>query len=431
MNTEWRLTTRYIVGAGLVIFALYILYLSRSVIPLLMIGALIAFLVRPIISLLHSRFKVPWAISVLITYLLVTVILLLAPLIFIPPIVDAINFLLGLDYQLLIDNALQWLEDTLLALQAMDPSLFGFTFPLDGLVDPMLTAIQSTEPFMTPQLPSLSTIVNSLGSIFSASYGVAVGVVGGVFAGIVSFVFLILSAVYFNLHGHKLYGWFLNTAPQNHRAEMVVLLRRLRLVWEHFFKGQVLLMVIVGALVWVGGTAIGLPGAFALGIIAALLEIIPNLGPTLAAIPAVVVALLQGSTYLDVNNVVFALIVIGLYVFVNALENNLIVPKVLGDAVDIHPLIIFIGVIVGATTWGILGALLAAPIIGSVKEIVSYLYRKVLGETPFPPDSPTEEDADSESKISELWQRIQKRITGLTAPLRDTPAPSSTESSQD
>jgi predicted PurR-regulated permease PerM len=396
------------VGVGLALFAIFVLYLSRSVIPLLIIGALIAFLVRPIISLLHYRVKVPWALAVFVTYLLVTILILLAPLILVPPVVGAVNFLLELDYQALIDNTLQLLEDSLVSLKEFDYYILGYAIDLDGVVDPMLSGLQNTGPVATPQLPSLSTILNSLGSIFAASYGVAVGVVGTLFSGIVAFVFMILSAVYFNLHAHKLYGWLLNTVPQTHRSEMVILLRRLRLVWEHFFKGQVLLMVIVGTLVWLGGTAIGLPGAFALGIIAGLLEIIPNLGPTLAAIPAVIVALLQGSLYLDVSNFVFALIVIGMYILVNALENNLIVPKVLGDAVDLHPLIVFIGVIVGAITWGILGALLAAPVIGSSKEIVSYLYRKALAEDPFPPDEVSEEKETSGRRLGTLREKVQR-----------------------
>ena len=125
MSTEWRLVTRYIVGVGLVLFAIFVLYLARSVIPLLIIGALIAFLVRPVISLLHARFKVPWALAVLITYLLATVIILLAPLIFVPPIVSAVNFLLELDYQALIDNTLQWLENSLMTLKNIDYHILG------------------------------------------------------------------------------------------------------------------------------------------------------------------------------------------------------------------------------------------------------------------------------------------------------------------
>ncbi|MBN1995214.1 MAG: AI-2E family transporter [Anaerolineae bacterium] len=423
MSTEWKLTTKYIVGIGLALFGLYVLYLARSVIPLLIIGALIAFLVRPIISFLHYRLKVPWGVSVLLTYLLATIIILLAPLIFVPPIVDAVNFLLGLDYQILFDSSLRWLENTLLGLKAFPPHIMGYGINLDYIINPMLAAIQNTSPVITPQAPSLSVIMNSLGSVFTTSYGVAVGVIGSVLSGIISFVFMILSAVYFNLHAHRLYNWFLNITPPIYRPEMAMLLNRLRVVWERFFKGQVLLMVVVGGLVWLGGTIIGLPGAFALGIIAGLLEIIPNLGPTLAAIPAVIVALLQGSTYLGVNNFVFALIVIGLYMLVQALENNLIVPKVLGDAVDLHPLLVFIGVIVGATVWGILGALLAAPIIASIKETVSYLYRKVLGEDPFPPEATPEQPEASWpapdkmiDKIRQLWGRVASPPTSESNP---------------
>jgi predicted PurR-regulated permease PerM len=116
------------------------------------------------------------------------------------------------------------------------------------------------------------------------------------------------------------------------------------------------------------------------------MELIPNLGPFLAAVPAVIVALIQGSTYLGVNNLIFALIVVGLYILIQQLENTLIVPRILGEAVDLHPLVVMVGVVVGASAAGILGALLAAPVIASVREIASYLYAKILGEEPYPPD---------------------------------------------
>ena len=153
-----------------------------------------------------------------------------------------------------------------------------------------------------------------------------------------------------------------------------------------------ILMIFIGFVVWLGLTILGLPGAFALGVIAGVLEIIPNLGPFLSAIPAVIVALLQGSSVLSVNNFVFALIIIGFYILVQMLENYLVVPKVLGEAVELHPLVVISGVLIGAAVWGILGALLATPLIASGREIVHYLYRKTLGEEPFPTiEKPPEE----------------------------------------
>jgi predicted PurR-regulated permease PerM len=115
-------------------------------------------------------------------------------------------------------------------------------------------------------------------------------------------------------------------------------------------------------------------------------ELIPNLGPILAAIPAVIVALIQGSTVLPVSNWVFALIIIGFYILMQQFENSFVVPRVLGGAVDLHPLIVMVGVLVGANVAGIIGALLAAPIIATGREIIRYLYRKILGVSPFPPE---------------------------------------------
>ena len=162
-------------------------------------------------------------------------------------------------------------------------------------------------------------------------------------------------------------------------------------------------MIMIGVVTWIGGTAIGLPGAFALAVIAGVMELIPNLGPFLAAIPAIIVALIQGSTYLGVSNLVFALIVIGLYILIQQLENTFIVPRILGEAVDLHPLVVMIGVLVGANVAGILGTLLAAPIIASIREIVRYLYAKILGEDPFP--HRPEDDLDDEESVWKKYGR--------------------------
>jgi predicted PurR-regulated permease PerM len=171
-------------------------------------------------------------------------------------------------------------------------------------------------------------------------------------------------------------------------------------------------MLIIGVVTWIGSTAIGLPGAFALATIAGVMELIPNLGPFLAAVPAVIVALIQGSTYLGVNHLTFALIVIGLYVVIQQIENTFIVPRVLGEAVNLHPLVVIIGVIVGANVAGILGALLAAPVIASIREILGYLYAKILGEDPYPPQpvQPEEVTPSLLEQIRLLWARGQQFI---------------------
>lgn len=385
MDTEWSKTTRHIVGVGLFIFGLYLLYLSLSILPLLIIAALIAFLLMPVVDFFNRRLKIPRGLAVLLAYLLLAVVVLLSPLIFIPPAIDGLQFLLAIDYQILVDGILKWAEQTLLDLKAMDSLAFGLRFDLDAVIDPALAMIQNTGANVSPTLPPLDTILNSLRSAVTITYGVATNVAGTVFAGVVAFVITLLSAIYLTVDGPRFFHWLLRVVPPPHRPEVATLLRRLFRTWRAYFRGQLNLMIIIGVVTWVGNTAIGLPGAFALAVIAGLMELIPNLGPFLAAIPAVIVALIQGSTYLGVNHFVFALIVIGLYILIQQLENTLIVPRILGEAVDLHPLVVMLGVVVGASVAGILGALLAAPVMASIREIVGYLYAKILGQDPYPP----------------------------------------------
>jgi predicted PurR-regulated permease PerM len=181
MNSQWSKTTRYIVGVGLVLLGLYILYLCRSMFGLLIMGAIIAFLVRPVINIFHTWLRVPRGLSIFIAYLIATILILLAPLIFVPPIVNAISFLLSLDYQALFDRGLQWLIQSLTYLKTVDLRFIGFNLNLDNMVEPILTMLQSTEPAFTLNLPTFDVLINSLGSIFATSYGVAVGVIGSVF----------------------------------------------------------------------------------------------------------------------------------------------------------------------------------------------------------------------------------------------------------
>jgi predicted PurR-regulated permease PerM len=419
MSTTWSATTKYIMGVVLFIFGLFVLYISRSVLPLLVIAALIAFLVRPIIGFLNYRLRWPRSLAVLVTYLLATVIILLAPLVLVPPIVDAVNFLIALDYQALLDNFLQWLEFSLLNLKATNYQILGFRLYLDSVIDPILAVLQDASPEFAFESPSISVIVDSIGSAFVVSYGVAVNVVGTLFSGIVAFIFMILASIYFSIDAPRFYKMFIGVIPSPLRSEIKVLSARLRDIWDAFFRGQITLMILIGVTVWLGLTLLGLPGAFALGVISGVLELIPNLGPFLAAIPAVIVALLQGSTVLNVNNFIFALIIIGFYVLVQAFENYIVVPKVLGGAVKVHPLVVITGVLVGASVAGILGALLAVPVIASSREIIQYLYLKIQDEEPFQPDGeiwgidklPEEREISFREAARSLVDKVQDVVT--------------------
>ena len=385
MSTAWTRPTKYIVGVGLVLLGIFVLYLSRSIIPLLIIAALIAVIVRPAIVWLHEGFGLPRGVAVAIMYLILVVLVPLALVLVVPMIVSALEYVLSLDYASLLQRGTAWLRDTLTGLKEAQLPVPALDAYVDQTADTLLAALQDATP-TEAQAPSASTILQSLGAALTTTFGAAASLIGSVFTSLLLFIFIFLASIYISLKAHTYPEAFLRLAPPAYRAEMAILLRRIMRLWNSFFRGQITLMLVIGVISWLGLSLLGVPGALGLGIIAGLLELIPNLGPIIATIPAVIVALLQGSTSLAVSPLVLALLVLLFYVLLQQLENSVIVPRVLGDAVDLPPLVVMTGVLVGGTTAGILGALLATPVIGTGREIVRYLYRKILEQDPFPPE---------------------------------------------
>lgn len=123
----------------------------------------------------------------------------------------------------------------------------------------------------------------------------------------------------------------------------------------HWIIGQLSLSLIVGTLTFIGLTILGIPFAAVLAVFTGFLEIVPNIGPIVAAVPAILVGLSVSSTD--------ALLVTGLYVLVQQLENNLITPLIMKRAVHVDPLLVIFGTLAGLTVAGVVGALLSVPLI--------------------------------------------------------------------
>ncbi|MBI2019167.1 AI-2E family transporter [Candidatus Daviesbacteria bacterium] len=130
-----------------------------------------------------------------------------------------------------------------------------------------------------------------------------------------------------------------------------------------WLRGQVVLSAAVGVLVYIGLALLGVEFALPLAIIAGLLEVVPVIGPIIAAIPAVLIALTVSP--------LFAALVAGLYLAVQQLENQIIVPQVMKRAVGLNPLLVILAVSVGGRLLGIAGALLAVPIAVVIQLIIN------------------------------------------------------------
>jgi len=153
------------------------------------------------------------------------------------------------------------------------------------------------------------------------------------------------------------------------QRELEALLGRIGRLWLAYARGQLVLMLVVGAITWLGLTALGVRSALFLGATAGSLEIVPNLGPVLSTILAAIVALRYGSSYLPLSPVLVAGLVVLFYALVQLAENYLLVPRVMGDALKLPALVILAGIVIGGVVGGVPGAILATPLIATVREL--------------------------------------------------------------
>jgi len=416
MNTEWKTATKQCVGVGLALFWLFIFYISQPVLPILIISILVAFLLTPFVNLMEQKGQLPRFLAVLVAHIILFIIILFIPLLLSGPMMSGVNTLTSIDYVFLINNSVTNLISYLETLRTIELPIVGTTLDFSHAIDSTTDFLRATEISVDPisLIPSMETIVDYVQSVVIVTFGVAASVAGITFSWAVTIIVTIMSSIYMTLDGRRFIAYLLSLVPEAYKPEIGFLFKRLRFVWQSYIHGQTTLMIIIGVTTAFGNWMLGVPGAFTLGVLAGVFELLPYLGPFLAAIPAVMIALLQGSTYLEVSNITFALMVAGLYLLIQQLENALVIPRVLGNAVRLHPLVVTLGVVVGANVGGILGALVATPVIATGREIVGYLYAKMLGNHPYPPNMIIETETEP------VWLRYGKLWLTWFKPKRQT-----------
>ena len=153
-------------------------------------------------------------------------------------------------------------------------------------------------------------------------------------------------------HLYKKIGWFTKDKKHFKKAEEFIDLLESEL--GGWVRGEVILMLTIATLTYVGLLLFGIPYALPLAILAGFLEILPNIGPIIAAAPAVFLAYITFGP-------VMALVVAVFSIIVQQLENNVIVPKVMKDNANVNPLMSILVIVIGLQLAGIFGALLAVP----------------------------------------------------------------------
>jgi predicted PurR-regulated permease PerM len=346
------LSPRVAVLIGAAIVAGLVLWMARDSLRPFIVGLLIVYLLDPPVRWLARR-GVPRLLAILLVYVVAVV---------------AIVEFLNLTLRPLVNEAAQFIEDFPALLEQFDEQIrrlaefyAGLDLPpaLREYIDAAIEALTTGQTSFNPAL--LLPLVTGASSFLGAIFG----------------YFLIPVWAFYILKDRvRLLDTFDRALPSAWRPDTWATLRIVERVFGQWVRGQLLLGLTVGVMTFLGLMLLSITvdpifGRYAvlLSVIAGILELLPVIGPIIAAVPAILLAATAG-----LEAVIAAFI---LYLAVQQLENYLLVPKIQGDAVKLHPAVILFALIIGGSLAGLLGAILALPVTAAARDVVRYLFRRL------------------------------------------------------
>lgn len=395
-SPPWGRNTKTIVAIIALLFVAAIAYRFQSLIAQLVIAAIFAYILNPIIVFVNSRTSLKRGTVILLAYLLVAAAIIWA--------IIALGVAAFQQVTALLEQVPQLIDDVTDVFQTLttrtEPFHIG-TISLDPIIIPWDAITQQVLGFVEPAISQGTLVIRQAATT-------TVSLVG-------NFFFIFVISIYIAIEIPRLGGYVGDMAhTPGYRLDAERLTRAFGHVWSAYLRGQVILGLVIGFVVWLGLSILGVQNALALGILSGLLEFIPIIGPVIGAGTAVIVAFFQPQNYLGMPNWQLALAVLGLMFVIQQIENNLLVPRIVGENLDLHPVLVMVAVFMGGSLAGILGAILAAPVLATSKLLVVYAWRKMFDLHPFPePEPPPPPPRPFTERIRAFAQQLQQRLSWI------------------
>jgi predicted PurR-regulated permease PerM len=347
----WRVVTRGVLLVFSLLLGVWLAVQLRSVVVQVLLAIILSAGMAPLVDRCSAaepvgpwRWRPPRALVVLALYLALIVLIIVIGLLAVPPLAAEIEDLAG--------GLPNYVADFQAWLGAL-PSRYPF-LPVD--LNQVLGA----------QLQAAATeLVGLLGRAL-----VVVRLALGVLGGALNAIFVLILALYITADSRRILDYLVAFLPEDRQEQAQRVAGHIGRRLGGWVRGQILLSAIIGAMTLVGLSLIGVRYAVLLALIAAVGEAIPMIGPIISAVPGVALAFFQSPLQ--------GFLTLALYVLVQQLENNLVVPRVMSRAVSLHPLAVMLALLAGGELMGVTGAILSVPVTAALSVIVDEARRERL-----------------------------------------------------
>jgi predicted PurR-regulated permease PerM len=338
----------------LLLLAIFLLFLIKDVVLVVLTAIVVASSIEPATKWIIRR-GIPRVFSVVILYGIMGAMLAGMFYVFIPVLLqDTSDFLTSVPQYL--DKVSLWnpIDST-----GVEHSKQVASEISQGIAESR-TVVADLKSSVNPSIGSAVGEINNALSNVSAGF---IQTVSSIFGGIFGFILIVILSFYLSVQEDGIEKFLRIVIPLKHEKYAINLWKRSQEKIGLWMQGQLILAVLVGVLVYLGLTILGVRNALLFAFLAGLLETIPLFGPIIAAIPAVATA------YTD-SGISAGLFVAGLYLIIQQFENHLIYPLVVTKIVGVPPILVILALIVGGKLAGFLGLLLSVPMAATLVEFM-------------------------------------------------------------
>ena len=362
-SPRWGPTTKLVVALTVVAIVAWLIIQFHSIIGPLMMAFVVAYLLNPVAGVVHRRLHLSWALAVGLLYILILVLILGGLTLGGLGLVGQIQSLVGV-----VQSNLASLPDFIQQLSGQvyvfGPFRIDFSrLDLNVLSSQLLGVIQ-------PLLGSTGTLLTSIASSAASFLGWAL------FVWIVSYFVV--------LQGGGISDRMLEFDVPGYTDDIRRMGNALSRIWNAFLRGQIIIFILAILAYTVVFSILGVRYSLAIALLAGICRFLPYVGPFITWGTLALVAYFQPGNILGLGALPFAILCIVLALLIDQSFDNVVAPRIIAGALKVHPAAVLVAAIIAANLLGILGVIVAAPILATVALFWRYMMRKMLDLDPWP-----------------------------------------------
>ncbi len=389
-SPRWTQSTKQIVGVAALLVLTIVLWRFRTLLTSIVIASLVAYLLAPPIEMVWQRTPLNRVLSVLVVY---TITGIVAALVGWTLLISGLEQLIALATEL-PQQIFAWASAQIEAYATVtDGGVLRLLFDPENPREINLNTLLGPEQNdMLRDVLNPSLIFQRASAAFLSTGSLALRLVLGATGVLTNSLLILFLSIYLAKDASRFRRTLTRAAHSaNYGSDAEQLLTRFKHIWDAYLRGQLILALVIFLIVGTALSLLGVDNAWGLAVVAGVAEFLPIIGPTVSTGVAVLTALIQPldaagapTNALGLGPIGLALAVFILMFVIQQIEQAVLVPRIVGNALDLHPILVLTGVVMGTSIAGVLGAILAAPVLASVKLVSRYLWNKMLDQAPFP-----------------------------------------------